>query len=400
MFTSDFFSTNRTQLRKRCDNENPIVITASGLVQQGGDSAYPFKQDANFWYLTGVEEPEVILVVTNNEEFLILPERDVRRDVFDGAVDTKAIQKISGIATILPYQDGWERLRILAESHKTFNAPLHKSYDADHNIFTNPAKARLLRNLRKLDVELEDIRLQLAHMRMIKQQPEIDAIQKAIDITLESITDVFSKDWAKRYTNEREIDADIQAGFIRLGGRPAYQSIVAGGKCACTLHYINNNQPLQNNELVLIDVGAEHTNYVADISRTYAPGKMTTKQQRVYEAVKEAQIVGFEAMKPGVSARDVQKAVVEHIGAFLKAEKLITEIRPEEVGKYFPHAFGHHLGLDVHDVADYSEPLTEGMVLTMEPGIYIPEWSVGVRLEDDVLITKTGAQVLSAGLPS
>lgn len=399
MFTSDFFSTNRMQLRKRCDNENPIVITASGLVQQGGDSAYPFKQDANFWYLTGVEEPEVILVMTQKEEFLILPQRDVRRDVFDGAVDTNAMQKISGIATILPYQDGWERLRILAESHKTFNALLHRSYDTDHNIFTNPAKARLLRNLRKLDVELEDIRLHLVHMRMIKQQSEIDAIQKAIDITLESITDVFSKDWSKKYKNEQELDADILAGFVRRGARPAYQSIIAGGKRACTLHYISNNQPLQSNELVLIDAGAQHSNYVADISRTYTPGKMNIKQQRIYNAVKDAQTVGFETMKPGVSARDVQKTVVEHIGAFLKAEKLVTKITPEEVSKYFPHAFGHHLGLDVHDVADYSKPLAEGMVLTIEPGIYIPEWSVGVRIEDDILITKTGAKVLSAGLP-
>lgn len=400
MFTSDFFSANRTQLRKRCDNENPIVISASGLVQQGGDSAYPFKQDASFWYLTGIDEPEVILVITQNEEFLILPERDVRRDVFDGAVDIKAMQNTSGIATILPYQDGWERLRILAESCKTFNAPLHKSYDADHNIFTNPAKARLLRNLRKLDVELEDVRLHLVHMRMTKQQPEIDAIQKAIDITLESIADVFSKDWSKKYSNEQELDADILAGFVRRGARPAYQSIIAGGKHACTLHYINNNQPLQGDELVLIDVGAEYGNYVADISRTYTPGKMNAKQQRIYRAVKDAQAIGFEAMKPGVSARDIQKALVEYIGEFLKAEKLITEITPEEVGKYFPHAFGHHLGLDVHDVADYSEPLAEGMVLTMEPGIYIPEWSIGVRIEDDVLITKTGAKVLSAGLPS
>lgn len=399
-FTSDFFAGNRSRLRAALDNDYPIVVTANGEVQRAGDSSFPFRQDSNFWYLTGINSPEVLLVMTATEEFLILPEREAIADVFDGAIDKQQLAEVSGVPAIYPQHEGWERLMAIAKDHDTFYAPLHKAYDEHHNLYLNPAKARLQSRLKKLDVKLEDMRRPLVHLRMIKQPQEIAAIQHAIDITIESFKTVMAKGWIANNPTETSIDARLLYEFTRRGGKQAYPSIVAGGKRACTLHYVDNDQPISPDELLLIDAGAEYNNYASDITRVYAPKKMTAQQKLVYQAVKDAQAYAISLIKPGVNLHTVQKKTAVFIGKFLKSQKLITKQDPDQIHNYYPHAVSHHLGLDVHDAADYSLPLAEGMVITVEPGVYIPEWSVGVRIEDDILVTATGAKVLSAGLPS
>jgi Xaa-Pro aminopeptidase len=399
-FTSEFFAGNRARLRSGLDKDYPIIMTANGEVQRAGDSSFPFRQDSNFWYLSGIETPEVLLVMTPTEEFIILPEREAIADVFDGAVDKQKLAETSGIATVYAQHEGWERLMALAKDHATFYAPLHKAYDEHHNLYLNPAKARLLSRLKKLEVELKDVRRPLVHLRMIKQPVEIAAIQQAIDITIDSFEATFSKGWSTQHPTETSVDAQLLYEFTKRGGKPAYPSIVAGGKRACTLHYIDNNQPINTSELLLIDAGAEWSNYASDITRVFTPKKTSAQQQAVYTAVKDAQTYAISLLKPGVNLRTIQKKTASHIGKFLKSQKLITKQEPNQIYAYYPHAVSHHLGLDVHDAADYSVALAEGMVITVEPGIYIPEWSVGVRIEDDILITKDGAKVLSASLPS
>lgn len=399
-FSSDFFIGNRKRLRKQIGNDLPIVVTANGLVQRAGDSAFPFRQDSNFWYLSGISQPEILLVQTTAEEFLILPEREAIADVFDGAIDQEQLKQVSGVPVIYNQHEGWERLMALAKEHPIFNASLHKTYDEHHNLYLNPAKARLVRQLKKLGVELEDIRRVLARLRMIKQPVEIDAIQRAIDITIDSFETVLGNGWFKKYPSETLVDAHLQFEFIKRGSTMAYPSIVAGGKRACTLHYVDNNQALKPDELLLIDAGAEWNNYAADITRVFAPQTMSPKQKLVHQAVKDAQTYAISLIKPGVDIRTVQKKTAMHIGRFLKSQKLITKLDPSQIHTYYPHAISHHLGLDVHDAADYSLRLAEGMVLTVEPGIYIPEWSVGVRIEDDIVVTKQGARVMSDRLPT
>jgi Xaa-Pro aminopeptidase len=399
-FTSEFFAGNRARLRSSLENDYPIVMTANGEVQRAGDSSFPFRQDSNFWYLTGVSTPEALLVMTASNEYLILPEREAIADVFDGAIDKDRLAEISGVTTIYAQHEGWEHLMALAKDNPVFYAPLHKAYDEHHNLYLNPAKARLLSRLKKLEVELEDVRRPLVHLRMIKQPVEIAAIQHAIDITVDAFKTVMTKGWFDTDSTETAVDARLAYEFTKRGGKLAYPSIVAGGQRACTLHYNDNNQSISPKELLLIDAGAEWNNYAADITRVYAPQKMTSQQKLVYQATKEAQAYAISLIKPGVNLRTVQKKTAAHIGKFLKSQKLITKQEPDQIHIYYPHAVSHHLGLDVHDAADYSVSLAEGMVITVEPGIYVPEWSVGVRIEDDVLVTKDGAKVLSAHLPS
>lgn len=398
-FTSDFFVGNRRKLRLSLQKEYPIVMTANGQVQRAGDSSFPFRQDSNFWYLTGIETPEVLLVMTPTDEFLILPEREAIAEVFDGAIDKQKLAAVAGIETVYSQHEGWERLIALSKEHRIFYAPLHKAYDEHHNLYLNPAKARLQSRLKKLDVQLEDMRRPLVYQRMVKQPVEIAAIQSVIDITTDSLSTVMKKGWYKQGVNEAIIGAKLEYEFALRGGKLAYPSIVAGGKRACTLHYVDNNQALANDELLLIDAGAEWSNYAADITRVYVPTKMTPKQKLVYEATKEAQQYAISMVKPGVKLRTIQKKTALHIGRFLKTQKLISKLDLNQIHHYYPHAVSHHLGLDVHDAADYSKGLSPGNVITVEPGIYVPEWSVGVRLEDDVLVTKDGVKVLSASLP-
>lgn len=401
-FSSEFFITNRTELRKRLQNTDPIVVAANGLVQRAGDTVYPFRQDSNFWYLTGLSElADAVLVMTEEKDYLILPERDAVMDFFDGAFDKQAIMRTSGIAEIYDHHDGWEQLVMLIKKHKRINAAPYQRFDARHGLYLNPSKPRLLSRLKKIDAELavQDIRKHLAHMRMVKYPVEIKAIQDSIDATVASFKHIFSSSWSA-HTNEASIHAELQYQFMKRGGLPAYSSIVAGGNRACTLHYMANNHVLEKDELLLVDAGAEVNHYAADITRVYRDGKMSSEQKSVYKAVKEAHAYALNLVKPGVDIRKLDSKVTRFIGTYLKAEKIITKNEPAQVRKYYPHAISHHLGLDVHDAADYDKRLAENMVITIEPGIYLPQKGIGVRIEDDILITKTGYKNLSRLLPS
>lgn len=402
-FKPDFFINNRQKLRAVCDSEVPIVITANGSVQRAGDVAYDFRQDNNFWYLTGVEQPELILVMANNREFIILPERDAIADIFDGFIDTDKIRAVSGIQTIYDSIKGWEELRILASDYKELQTCVYKGYEERHNLYINPARPRLVSNLKKLhdNLELVDIRREFAQLRMIKQEPEIAALQRAIDITAESFKTLFKAGWNTRYKDDRQLRREIDYEFSKRGARGhGYSPVIASGINACTLHHSAQGQKFNAGELVLIDIGAEYGNYSADITRTFSAGKPTKRQQAVFDAVLDVQTEIYKLLKPGLKMRSLEKKAEKLIGKKLVELGLAKRPTRALVRKYYPHAFGHHLGLDVHDSADYDLPLRAGMVITVEPGLYIPEEGIGVRIEDDVLITKGGHKVLSAGLPS
>ncbi len=403
LFTSDFFKNNRTKVRAAREHDVPVVLTANGSVQRAGDSAFRFRQDSNFWYLTGLNEADLVLVITSSTEFIILPERSAVLDIFDGALDREVMMKRSGIEKIYDHQAGWEQLRNLAGKYKKLYTGLYKGYDQRHNIYNNPAKPRLVGQLKKLhsDITLLDIRRELAHLRMVKQEPEITAIQRAIDITSEALQTVFADNWSKKYKDEADLEREITYQFARGGAKVhAYPPIIASGKNGCTLHYADNDQVVHENQLLLIDAGAEYNNYAADITRVYAPVSPTERQQEVYDAVKTVQEYIIGLLKPGLLLRDVEEKVEKAIGKQIKLLGLSKKPDSNVIRKYYPHSFSHHLGLDVHDVADYAVPLTLGMVITVEPGIYIAEEKIGVRIEDDVLITEKGCTVLSAGLPS
>ncbi len=399
-FDSNFFSGNRQKLLS-ASKAGLIVLTANGLLQRSADTTFSFRQDSNFWYLTGIDEPDYILVLTAEEQFLIAPERSEHRDLWDGPIDQTKIVNGSGLQTILDSIEGWNRLDRLIKYHKKVHTITPaESYFASFGFYANPARKNLIDQISKhRHIELVDIRKVLARQRQIKQPVEIAAIKKAINITaktLSLVTNNFSK-----YGFEYELEADITAGLIRHGANGhAYQPIIAAGKNAATIHYTSNRSKLEDGQLILFDVGAEYKNYSADISRTYIFGRPSQRQRAVYAAVKSVQHEALKLLRPGVKLRAYEKQVDTLMAQQLKKLKLIDdEKNTKALKKYYPHLASHFLGLDTHDAADYDMPLKPGMVLTVEPGIYIADESIGVRLEDDVLITKDGNELLSDSLP-
>lgn len=403
MLDSDFFSANRARLRELFTGTAPIVITASGMVQKGADEAYPFHQDANFWYLTGVSEPDITLVMDKGKEYLIVPGRSDAREVFDGAIDSAELTRLSGIATILSEKEGWRQLegRLQKVNHVATLAAT-PAYVESWGMYTNPARESLMTRLRACNGELEmlDLRSHLARMRMIKQPQELDMIRQAIAVTIDTLKDVTKPKQLARYAHEYELEADITRGFRTRGASGhAFSPIVASGRHACTLHHVHNDGVLASNELVVLDVGAEWSHYAADITRTVISGAPSIRQQAVYDAVLSVQDFAFGLLKPGVTFHDYEEQIMAYMGEKLRELGLIKTINEESVRQYFPHATSHFLGLNTHDVGDYERPLEPGVVMTVEPGIYIPEEGIGVRIEDDVLITGDGIEILSEKLP-
>lgn len=402
-FTAGFFAGNRQNVRKNLPADASVVLTANGLLQRNADNTFPFRQDSSFWYLTGLSEPDILLVMDKDEDYLIVPGRSAIRERFDGSVDHTELLRISGVAAVYDEVSGWQRLRAAARSSKRVATLLASPpYISGFGMHTNPARKRLIRRLKGVQSGLEmiDIRPRLAELRMIKQKPELAAIQQAIDVTLDTMADVLRPEQWQKYTYEYEVEGDLIGGYRRAGAESlAFTPIVAGGIRACTFHNVANQSRLTPHELVVIDTGAEVGQYAADITRTVAFGTPTDRQRAVFDAVLEAQQYGIGLLKPGLTFREWDEKVRSFVGQKLIGLKLIETADAESIARYYPH-YSHFLGLDVHDVGDYSKAFAAGMVLTCEPGIYIPEESVGVRIEDDILITESGHKVLSSALPS
>lgn len=398
-FDAAFFGNNRERLKTLFTGKAPIVLTAHGLLQRNGDGEYLFRQDSSFWYLTGIDVPGVILVLDKGKEYLIVPDRDAVVEAFDGRTDFDDLKHVSGIEEVLGEKEGWKRLtqRVKKVRHIATLAP-PPAYLERFGLYTNPARARLISNLKDTNKSLEllDLRPHLVRMRSVKQPPELEAIQTAIDITIAAFKKVERK--LSKYNFEYEIEADLSRGFRRKGALGhAYSPVVAGGANTCTLHH-SASAGLKPGPLY-IDAGAEYQHYAADITRTYFLGGATKRQAKVYQAVLDVQAFAKSLLKPGVKIREYEAEVEQFMGEKLRELGVIKLIEKETVRKYFPHATSHSLGLDTHDVMDYERPLEAGMVLTVEPGIYIPEEGLGVRVEDDILITKEGIKILSDALP-
>lgn len=402
-FNSGFFAGNRQRLRELFTGTAPIVVTSNGLLQRGADSTYAYSQDANFWYLTGINEPDIILVMDRDKEYLIVPTRSANRAAFDGLPVPEELIRQSGIQSIYNDTEGWHQLssRLKKVKHAAILA-VPASYIEYYGMYTNPARRALVDRLKadKSDLEFLDLNLHLSRLRMIKQPEELAAIQKAIDITVKTIKEATKPVKLHKYTYEYQLEAELSCGFRAKGAAGhAFEPIVASGKQACTLHNVANSGALSADELIIIDTGAEVEHYAADITRTISLGKPSLRQQNVYDAVLDVQGFALNILKPGVLLKDYEQQVEHYMGKKLNELGLIKDITHEAIRAYYPHATSHFLGLNVHDVGEYERPLEPGMVLTVEPGIYISEEGIGVRIEDDILITTRGVKILSNKLP-
>jgi Xaa-Pro aminopeptidase len=402
LFTSDFFAGNRTKLRELFTGTAPIVIAANGQLQRSGDTTYPFQQDANFWYMTGLQIPDSVLVIDKNKEYIILPKLSSYQVTFDGGIDTTSATNRSGIQTIYDHKEGWQQLsgRLRKVKHVATLAPAPKYVDV-YGMYTNPARRELIDTIKQENeaIELLDLQQHFTALRMIKQPSEIVAITEAIEVTRKGLQAVTRPSILSKYAYEYEIEADLTRAFKKLGSDHAFDPIIAGGERACTLHNTGNSGVLSADELLLFDVGAQVDGYAADISRTISMQAPTRRQQQIFDTVKEIQEFAYTLLKPGVAMKEYEQDIERYMGEKLRSLGLIKTIESDEVRRYYPHATSHHLGLQVHDVDD-RRVLEPNMVITVEPGIYIPEEGIGVRIEDDVRITETGIEILSASLPS
>lgn len=391
MITSDFFSKNRQRVCNRL-RDNMLVLSAYDAMQQTNDSAGPFVQESSFWWLTGLELPgwRLLLDGKSGKASLVPPTLSETEKLFDSYYSNDEAISKSGVDECISEDALWDQVK----GRQVY--ALRPMYAKQHSFTLNPAPTRLWRQVKKHATCVDDAWPLLAVLRAVKQPEEVAAIERAIDITVEAFTAASAK--MSTYTHEAEIAADMTQQIMCQQASHAYAPIIASGKNACTLHYVRNEAPLQG--LVLMDVGAKYNGYSADITRTYAGQAPTARQRDVHQAVQYALRAIVKYIAPGVPIKEyVQYADRCMQDALIDLGLLSSRQDTKTYRKYFPHAISHGLGVDVHDSLGGAKVFAEGMILTVEPGIYIPEEGVGVRIEDDILITKSGRKNLTEHLP-
>lgn len=399
MIDSSFFITNRQKLSELLAG-TPLVITAYTQTQRRADMAWHFEQESNFWWLTGIEAPDWQLIIDpiKHKSWLVAPEIDEVHQVFDGSLSYDDALRISGADDVLTPRQAEEKIAELAQRHTVVQTLGDDPQAAHYNFVLNPAPIELRRHLTRLFKEVRSVRTEINKLRAIKQPDELAVIQHAIDLTINGFTEVYAN--LQNFKHEYEIDGEFSYLFRKKGAQGhAYDPIVAGGANACTLHYVANSERLKKRQLILLDIGASFGGYAADITRTYAYGEPTKRQIEIHKAVQSAQQEIIASIEPGLSVETYQRTVDEVMSEALVSVGLMNDRNDQEnYRRYFPHAVSHGLGVDVHDSLGAPKYLQEGMVLTVEPGIYIPEEGIGVRIEDDILVTNNGRKNLSQRL--
>lgn len=393
-----FFTANRRILTKSL-NTGLIVLSGWTAMQWHSDTAQPFRQEANFWYLTGIKHANWQLVIDGKqgESWLIGPDVDPVHQIFDGSLDFATAKTISGVDAVIDQMGGQQLLKDLAKKHSTVHTVGEPSYAKYVDFSLNPAPKQLHKRLEQLFSSVQDCQKEFEKLRAIKQPLEIEAMGKAAKLTAEALVDIKTKLPVLGY--EYEVEAELTYRFRRHNALHAFEPIVASGKNACTLHYVSNSSVVQPGQLLLIDTGAQIDGYPADITRTLAIGEPTKRQVAVHLAVQLAERRIIELIKPGFSLKEyVAAADAIMKDALLSLELMKNRNDKAAYRRYFPHAISHGLGLDVHESLGGYKEFRPGMVLTVEPGIYIPEEGIGVRIEDDILVTDGGQKNLSAGL--
>ncbi|KXJ41346.1 MAG: Xaa-Pro aminopeptidase [Methylothermaceae bacteria B42] len=421
---TEVFARRRAEFLDRLDENEAAILWASRPCPRNRDVEYPFRQNSDFYYLTGFPEPEAVAVFLpgrkKGDYVLFCHEYDEKKALWEGAhAGLKGAQKQYGAEQAFSIEELDEKMPELLLGRERVHCGLGRDSELDQRLFkwVNEVKRQARSGVRAPE-EFIDLDRVLHEMRLIKSAEELQAMKRATDISTQAHILAMKTTTPGLY--EYQVEATIIHEFMRQGARfPAYPSIVAGGANACTLHYTENNDILQDGDLLLIDAGAEYDYYAADITRTFpVNGRFSGPQRAIYELVLEAQLAAIEQVKPGNHWNVPHETAVKVLTKGL-IKLGFLEGRPSRLIKkgaykdFYMHRTGHWLGMDVHDVGDYKiddqwRELQPGMVLTIEPGLYIAKnckqvtkrWrGIGVRIEDDVLVTETGCEVLTEAAP-
>ena len=390
----EFYKNNRSKVLESIDDNSLLILFAGKAPKKTADEKYPFTPNRNFYYLTGIDEENHILVLSKingkTNEYLFIKEVDPIAEKWEGKTirkeEVSQICMIEDVKYLGEFNNFIEKVVLNKEeiniyldleeentSYKYVNEIKHKYYNIN------------IKNAFKL----------IGNLRLIKTDEEVSRIRKAIDITIEGVKELMrnSKSGIKEYELEAYFDFICKKNGVKDF---AFKTIAAAGKNATVLHYVTNDSELKDGDLILFDLGAQYKYYNGDISRTFPiNGKFTERQKEVYNAVLRVNEKVIKEMKPGVKFVDLNKKAKDWISEECISLGLMTE--KDDVSKFYYHSIGHSLGMDTHDIELENRDVTfePGMIYTVEPGIYIENESIGIRIEDDVLITEDGNEVLT-----
>jgi Xaa-Pro aminopeptidase len=376
------YVSRRAELRKAFPSG--IVALFGRAESDSADLRSGFYQEPNFYYLTGWNQPGAVLLLEPAGDTLFLPAKDLEAEKWTGSkasADDKNAAAITGFEHVMPVP--------------AFESEFAKAMRRYPRLYA--LKGTRLERLAPLR-DISDVAPAIAKLRMKKSPEEIALIEHSTSVSIDAHRAAWKRASPGLY--EYQIAATMTAIFAENGcERPAYASIVGSGPNSVFLHYSRNRRRMDSGEVLLMDVAAECSGYASDITRTIPVGAKFSKRQReIYDVVLGAQKAAIAAVKPGMtiaktSPNSLYKVAYDYINSHGK------DLHGDSLGKYFTHGLSHHVGLEVHDASDTNAPLEAGMVITVEPGVYIPEEKIGVRIEDVILVTETGSRVLSAALP-
>ncbi len=418
--TAEEFASRREQLKSQLATDGLMLLAAADHPIRNGDAEYGYRQNSNFWYLTGFDEPEAVMVIAPNrkegEYILFCRDRNPEMEQWTGRrAGQDGAKEIYGADQAFSISKLDEMLPALMEDRDTVYLPLARGNDlqATAEKALNVVRGRVRTGI-AAPQRFEDIEPLIHEMRLFKSAAEAEQMRYAGKVSAMGHTRAMEKSHSG--LNEYQLEAEICHEFARMGCRDeAYSSIVGGGENACILHYIENNQLLKHGDMVLIDAGAEFRKYAGDITRTFpVDGKFSEPQRELYQIVLNAQLASIEQVKPGNTFDHPHQATLQALTSglvelgILKGD--VKELIEKEAYKpFFMHKTGHWLGIDVHDCGKYKidgewRKLEPGMVMTIEPGLYISPsddvdekyWNIGIRIEDDILVTESGYENLSA----
>ncbi len=407
-----FFIQNRVEFCAKLKPSSIAIFLSHDIYPTNADATFPFKQNNDLFYLSGINQEDTMLILYPDAKedqhkcILFIRETNEHIAIWEGEkLSMNQAQSLSGITTIY-----WERefdniLNLLLKDVENIYLNTNEHARADKKILNREERYGELLKAKYPSHVIKRSAPLMHELRVIKKKEEIEQIQKACSITQDAFDRVLN--FIKPGVFEFEIEAEITHEFLthRSYG-PAYPSILASGKDACVLHYVTNNKACQSGDLILMDFGAEYGNYASDLTRTVpVNGKYTPRQKEVYQAVLRILKKSTALLYPGNTFENYQKAInamveEELIGLKLLQSKDVLTQDPKNplFKKYFMHGISHFLGLDVHDVGERTGIMKEGMILTCEPGIYIREEHLGIRLENNILITAQGPVNLMEGI--
>ena len=419
----NIYADRRSKLGAMLPKNSAVVIAGAAIQYRNADSSHAFRQDSNFWYLTGFNEPESTLVLLINESkdvqsIAFVPKKDALKEIWDGyRAGPNGAVKDHGFDLAFDNTEIDKRLPDLLAGYNQVFYPVGKSQKLDADVIDWIKTARS-KDRHSSPIDIADASSKIGNERLIKDEDEIEIMKKACQISAEAHVEAMK--FVKPGMNEQELEAFYQYQFSKRGGRfAAYTPIVAGGENACVLHYVENSKALKDGDLVLVDAGCEFELYASDITRTYPiNGKFTAAQLAIYEVVLEAQQKSIEAVTVNNNVMDSQiiseKVITQGLIDLGILNGSMEELHETGAFKdFYMHKIGHWLGIDVHDAGDYTEDgeymkFKPGMVTTVEPGIYISstsnvkdQWKgIGIRIEDNILVTTKGNQNLTDIVPS